>query len=324
MDRVRAALVAAADSRGSAQQPGGWPEWPTAPSEPDPSGPSPAPGHGSSHADHVRPLPSTPSGDCRVRLLTLCPPRTCPLALSSSASVISHLGCADARHPHPAHRRPLDPPRPHLPPHPHPPAPQARHRAQRRGRADQPRERGRRRGRGRARRRRVAMAPDGRRADQDGLRPRQECVPSSLHLFRPPRSRADGLSLSRARAQSGRPSTRPTRSRPRSRCRSSCRSRRRASRPGRSSPTTSRTRPSSSSSAPRSPSSPTGTAWRLRRAAGAASRATSPSPSSTTSTTSSPRCTRSPRRPTSRSASRPSPTRLSASQVRPLPAPSLR
>ncbi|GAA5846914.1 hypothetical protein JCM9279_006948 [Rhodotorula babjevae] len=52
MDRVRAALVAAADSRGSAQQPGGWPEWPTSP-EPDPSGPSPVPGHGSSHADHT-------------------------------------------------------------------------------------------------------------------------------------------------------------------------------------------------------------------------------------------------------------------------------
>ncbi|GAA5901810.1 hypothetical protein JCM8208_003594 [Rhodotorula glutinis] len=54
MDRVRAALVAAADSRASAQQPGGWPEWPTSPSEPDPSIPSlPQPGHGSSHADHT-------------------------------------------------------------------------------------------------------------------------------------------------------------------------------------------------------------------------------------------------------------------------------
>ncbi|GAA5942801.1 hypothetical protein JCM3775_001508 [Rhodotorula graminis] len=58
MDRVRAALVAAADSRGgSAQQPGGggggWPEWPTSPSEPDPSVPTPQPGHGSSHADHT-------------------------------------------------------------------------------------------------------------------------------------------------------------------------------------------------------------------------------------------------------------------------------
>ncbi|KPV73763.1 uncharacterized protein RHOBADRAFT_16831, partial [Rhodotorula graminis WP1] len=89
MDRVRAALVAAADSRGgSAQQPGGggggWPEWPTSPSEPDPSVPTPQPGHGSSHADHVRPRQSSPTSLHRAHTDPV-PAAPAPFAAPSSS-----------------------------------------------------------------------------------------------------------------------------------------------------------------------------------------------------------------------------------------------
>lgn len=57
-DSLRTAMASTRDSPDDAQQPGGWPEWPTVPSDDGPEWqapvPSQLPGQGKGHADHVR------------------------------------------------------------------------------------------------------------------------------------------------------------------------------------------------------------------------------------------------------------------------------